>query len=72
MTRKHLELASKLWSLALIAQSEEGVVSGVPRKIRSLAAKRAQTKLSRLGVSSGEIPDEDAAYAVAARILGIK
>jgi len=44
MNRKHLELTAKLWGLALIAHSSEGV-DELSNRVRRLASKRAVMKL---------------------------
>lgn len=68
MTRRHLELAAKLWALALVAHTEPNG-EDTRDKVRKLASARAQTKLRNLGTEKAEIIDEDDAIAVAARLL---
>lgn len=72
MTRKHLELAAKLWALALVAHTDCDDPDEVKGKIRHLASFRAKTKLKNLGVSASELLDEDDAVAVARRLVALK
>lgn len=68
MKRKHLELAAKLWGLALIAHTESVGETDTEIKVKHLAAARAQTTLGRLGVDKSEILTAEDALAVAERL----
>ncbi len=54
MNRKQLELAAKLWGLALIAHTEI-ITDDEIDKVKRLAAKRAATKLHRLGIDKADL-----------------
>jgi hypothetical protein len=57
MKRAQLELAAKLYSLATMAHLDLGddETDDEGGKVKSLAAKRARTKLNNLGVDRHEI-----------------
>lgn len=70
MSRRHLELAAKLWALALVAHTEsESADDETERKIKRLAVARATTKLRRLGTDPAQIICTDDAADSAKRIL---
>lgn len=69
MQRKHLELAAKLWALALVAHTEsENADDEVELKVKRLAAARAASKLRRMSTDKREIINTDMAVDVARRL----
>ena len=69
MTRKHLELTAKLWALALVAHTDISEPDELAAKVRTLASKRAQTKLRNLGTDRIQIQNEQDAADEAERLL---
>lgn len=67
--RAHLELAAKLWGLALIAHTDVLDADDEAARVRQTATKRAKQALTQLGTNLCEIFDEEDALEVAKRLL---
>lgn len=65
MKRPQLELAAKLYGLAMLAHLDGDPDTDEQGKVMSLASKRARTKLTNLGVDWSEVCTIDDAIAKA-------
>ncbi len=67
MNRAQLELAAKLYALAMVAHVDGGE-SDEHSKVISLASKRARTKLRHMGIDPSEVIMIDDAIEIAQRL----
>lgn len=71
MTRKHLNLAARLYSLAAVAHLDGGETDDA-HAIIARAAEAAALELGKLGVSPAEVRTVEECQAVAGRLLGTR